>query len=360
MDEIVKLVHNFFKEKLPKKGKPSKDKCEWTVISAFVLLKSDGPEIVSIGTGTKCLGQNETSPKGDLVHDSHAEVIAKRAFVLYLINQINLCQKGQNSVLEKTPNGKFQLKFPFVFYTSFPPCGDATIAPKEEENEPDTKKAKLDIYRTGAKNSADPENGEKTNFHVLGLVRTKPGRGDPTLSLSCSDKLAKWCHVGFQGTLLAGFFEKPLKPKTVIVGHKQTCLGSVKRALFSRFGFPENEIELCKTLEKFEFESTEEEQSCDASIFWNGNGNHGVVVQGKKLGCIKKHFGTAKAQSPICRLQIAQNFLKNLGDPDAKFETYQDLKNNCAKKSSFYTELHAEMSEKLGKTGSKNNNFAIF
>jgi hypothetical protein len=33
-------------------------------------------------------------------------------------------------------------------------------------------------------------------YHVAGALRTKPGRGDPTKSLSCSDKLARWAVLG--------------------------------------------------------------------------------------------------------------------------------------------------------------------
>ena len=37
------------------------------------------------------------------------------------------------------------------------------------------------------------------DYHTsLGAVRTKPGRGDPTRSLSCSDKLLKWRALGLQ------------------------------------------------------------------------------------------------------------------------------------------------------------------
>ena len=96
-DKIANFCHEYFKNVIPAKGKPQLGK-EWTVLSAVVKEDSLKPvdcdndnllnsvvEVVSLGTGTKCLGQSEESADGDLVHDSHAEVVAKRAFVLYLV-----------------------------------------------------------------------------------------------------------------------------------------------------------------------------------------------------------------------------------------------------------------------------------
>lgn len=147
----------------------------------------------------------------------------------------------------------------FHFYTSHTPCGDASIFPKEnetmdfgnciptashtppnflssypsnlevckirEENRKRShtksdqhvknetgrnsgleitppKRQKHDIHRTGAKcvPSETKQDPKLPGFayHVLGAVRTKPGRGDPTLSVSCSDKLMRWNAVGIQ------------------------------------------------------------------------------------------------------------------------------------------------------------------
>ena len=56
-----------------------------------------------------------------------------------------------------------------------------------------------DIYRTGAKCVPDGLQDSHelgSAYHNVGALRTKPGRGDPTLSMSCSDKMMKWCVLG--------------------------------------------------------------------------------------------------------------------------------------------------------------------
>lgn len=45
-----------------------------------------------------------------------------------------------------------------------------------------------------------PQQGDvEGGLQEPGLLRRKPGRGTPTLSMSCSDKLAKWQLCGWQG-----------------------------------------------------------------------------------------------------------------------------------------------------------------
>lgn len=59
-----------------------------------------------------------------------------------------------------------------------------------------------DLHRTGAKCvpgcPADPLQ-PGIGYHNTGVLRVKPGRGEPTLSLSCSDKLARWGRAGVPG-----------------------------------------------------------------------------------------------------------------------------------------------------------------
>jgi len=79
----------------------------------------------------------------------------------------------------------------------------------------------MDVHRTGAKCVAGQQKqdalGPGLQYHVTGVLRTKPGRGERTLTMSCSDKLMKWNAVGVQGALLAHFLSCPIYFQSVIV-----------------------------------------------------------------------------------------------------------------------------------------------
>jgi tRNA-specific adenosine deaminase 1 len=96
-----------------------------------------------------------------------------------------------------------------------------------------------DIYRTGAKclpfQSLQDSHLPGAYYHVVGALRTKPGRGEPTQSLSCSDKFARWNVVGLQGALLSLLLNEPLYFQSVIVGGGGPFSEmSLKRAIIDR------------------------------------------------------------------------------------------------------------------------------
>ncbi len=68
-------------------------------------------------------------------------------------------------------------------------------------------------------------------YHSVGVLRLKPGRGERTLSLSCSDKLARWGVLGFQGALLSHYLQEPLYFRAVVVGKCPYSHQAMQRAL---------------------------------------------------------------------------------------------------------------------------------
>jgi tRNA-specific adenosine deaminase 1 len=185
-------------DKLPPSGKPRDD--EYTVLAAVVAVDvSGGVTVVSLGTGTKCVGREFDTSGGCFLSDSHAETIARRAFMRYLYHEIcRLLQHPEEpSLLQKEPNTPpsnnpiFQLdpQSKLFMYISDSPCGDAAMY--------ETNLSGIATIVTGAK----PVEGRSD---TVGCLCTKSGRGDiapelRTTSMSCSDKVCRWCYLGLQG-----------------------------------------------------------------------------------------------------------------------------------------------------------------
>lgn len=161
--------------------------------------------------------------------------MARRALLRYFIQEIESARKGCPSIFVRRsaladddcgPGNHSDLSCPltlqpgvtFHFFSSHTPCGDSSIFPKDVRKRaavdddgigPEAKIRKTDghdddddIHRTGAKclnveTRQDPRLPGAA-YHVVGAVRTKPGRGDRTLSVSCSDKLLRWHSSGVQ------------------------------------------------------------------------------------------------------------------------------------------------------------------
>lgn len=105
-----------------------------------------------------------------------------------------------------------------------------------------------DIFRTGAKCvPGEPQDPLQPgiDYHYIGVLRTKPGRGDPTLSMSCSDKILKWNILGCQGGLLSHFLVAPIYLSSVILGRCPCDVSALKRGLYGRVNDKMNNLELC-------------------------------------------------------------------------------------------------------------------
>lgn len=189
-NKIAQLCLEHFKA-LPKSGKPNST--EWTILSCIVLEQDNDFSVVALGTGSKCIGQSKMSSLGDIINDSHAEVICRRSFLRFLYTEMN--ENSSLLIFDKNLK-KFSLNAgaKFHFFTTHIPCGDCAIFPKQSsedfgnvleemvgEDVTPVKKRKFneDIFRTGAKCLLmDDQQDSKLpgkEYHVLGRVRTKPG-----------------------------------------------------------------------------------------------------------------------------------------------------------------------------------------
>ena len=175
---------------------------------------------------------------GETLNDSHAEVIARRAFVAWVWSQLAAVAAGETDVshqtsaittpvlLEEAPgacsnedrvkndthvngdgarasrgrNRQFRFRDDVRFHmcVSRAPCG-ACAGPAEPQVQREQDSVSCCATTTGTS------------------VTRKPGRGPQTLSVSCSDKLVKWSVLGMQGSILMHFLAAPVYLRTLVI-----------------------------------------------------------------------------------------------------------------------------------------------
>ncbi|ESO86787.1 hypothetical protein LOTGIDRAFT_128560 [Lottia gigantea] len=207
------------------------------VLAGFVMTRENSAEVISVATGTKCINGEYMSGQGLSLNDCHAEIIARRSLLRYFYAQLQLHLDGQaeNSIFERNGDAGFQLKenIKFHLYINTAPCGDARIfSPHEAEmkagDRHPNRKARGQL-RTKI------ESGEGTiPVSNNGTTQTWDGvlQGERLLTMSCSDKIARWNVLGLQGSLVSHFV-KPIYLDSIILGSLYHS-DHLSRAVYSR------------------------------------------------------------------------------------------------------------------------------
>ncbi|XP_055810773.1 tRNA-specific adenosine deaminase TAD1 isoform X2 [Solanum dulcamara] len=371
--EIVSEAVLSVYRRLPKKGKPQGR--EVTVLSAFLASSpSQELKVISLGTGTKCIGRSRRSLKGDVVNDSHAEIIARRALLRYLYSEIqelyNTHVHSNGSVLRDVENSMFHLEsdglgpkrlkmkhgWQLHLYISQLPCGVAS--PGSElallHNSPakkgDMMCSSMQLSYSKGESSGYTAMNDGCFLMPFGTVKRKPGRGDTTLSVSCSDKIARWNVVGLQGALLSYFLE-PIYIFSLTIGQSNIASKTsiieddVMRAIHERILPLSNKLmepfQVNKPLvfvapippEEFQHSETAlNTLTCGYSICWNNSGLHEVILgtTGRKQGTSAKGAMSPSTESSLCKKRFLESSLslsRNcLGEHAFVGNSYRELK----------------------------------
>ncbi|XP_071320831.1 double-stranded RNA-specific editase 1-like isoform X2 [Trachinotus anak] len=199
-------------------------------------------QVICVSTGTKCINGEYMSDRGLALNDCHAEIVARRSLIRYLYSQLdhflsNNEEEHRKSIFTRCDNRQgFRLKenVQFHLYISTSPCGDARIFSPHEAGVEDQGDRHPNRKARGQLRTKI-ESGEGTiPVRSSNTIQTWDGvlQGERLLTMSCSDKIARWNVVGFQGSLMS-YFTEPIYFSSIILGSLYHA-DHLSRAMYQR------------------------------------------------------------------------------------------------------------------------------